>query len=108
HVDPLASTYYFAFNTRIPPFDNVQARQAVNYATDRNALVKTYGGRKLATPPCQVLPPNFPGYKPYCPYTANPGSGRWTAPDMAKAKQLVKASRPPTQPLHAHLDNTEA
>src|SRR3954454_20075758 len=92
HISPLAATFYFAFNTRIPPFDNAKARQAVNYATDRNALVKIYGGPKLATPTCQVLPPNFPGYKPYCPYTANPGSGKWTAPDMAKAKQLGAAS----------------
>ena len=24
-------------------------------------------------PTCQILPPNFPGYKPYCPYTAGYG-----------------------------------
>ena len=44
------------------------------------------------TPTCQILPPNLPGYQPYCPFTANPGSGKWTAPDMAKAQQLVKES----------------
>ena len=38
-----------------------------------------------------MLPPGFPGYKPYCPYTKNPGT-RWSAPDLAKAKQLVKES----------------
>jgi peptide/nickel transport system substrate-binding protein len=92
HINPLTETEYFAFNTRIPPFNNLKARQAVNYATDRKALVKIYGGPKLATPTCQVLPPHFPGYKAYCPYTANPGSGKWTAPDMAKAKQLVTQS----------------
>jgi peptide/nickel transport system substrate-binding protein len=54
--------------------------------------VKIYGGPKLATPSCQVLPPGFPGYKAYCPYTKNPGSGKWTAPDLAKAKQLIAAS----------------
>jgi peptide/nickel transport system substrate-binding protein len=92
HIDPQPATYYFAFNTTIPPFDNLKARQAVNYATDRNALIKLYGGPKLASPTCQVLPPEFPGYKPYCPYTANPGSGKWTGPDMAKARQLVEES----------------
>ena len=56
-----------------PPFNNLKARQAVNYATDRNAIVKIWGGPKLAQPTCQILPPNFPGYKPYCPYTKNPG-----------------------------------
>jgi peptide/nickel transport system substrate-binding protein len=92
HVNPLTAVWYFAFNTRIPPFNNLKARQGVNFATDRNALVKIYGGPKLAVPTCQILPPNFPGYKPFCPYTANPGSGKWTAPDMAKAQQLIDAS----------------
>ena len=93
HVNPLTAVWYVAMNTRIPPFDNLQARQAVNYAMDRNALVKIQGGPQLAVPTCQVLPPNFPGYKPYCPYTANPdSSGKWTAPDMAKAKQLMQQS----------------
>jgi len=53
--------------------------------------VKIFGGPKLATPSCQVLPPAFPGHKDYCPYTKNPGT-HWSAPDMAKAKALVKAS----------------
>jgi peptide/nickel transport system substrate-binding protein len=92
HVNPLTAVWYFAFNTREAPFNNLKARQAVNYATDRNALVKVYGGPKLAVPTCQILPPNFPGYQPYCPYTKNPGSGKWTAPDLTKARQLVTQS----------------
>jgi peptide/nickel transport system substrate-binding protein len=91
YVSPLTAVWYFAFNVRVPPFNNVKARQAVNFATDHNALVKIYGGPKLASPTCQILPPQFPGYKPYCPYTLHPGT-KWTAPDMAKAKALVKAS----------------
>ena len=91
HVNPLTAVWYMAFNVRVPPFNNLKARQAVNYATDRNALVKIYGGPKLAVPTCQILPPNFPGYKPYCPYTKNPGA-KWSAPDLAKAKQLIAAS----------------
>jgi peptide/nickel transport system substrate-binding protein len=92
HVNPLTAVWYWAFNVREKPFDNLKARQAVNYATDRNALVKIYGGPKLAVPTCQILPPNFPGYEPYCPYTKNPGSGKWTAPDLKKARQLVAES----------------
>ena len=91
-VNPLTAVYYFAFNVNEPPFNNLKARQGVNYATDRDALVKSYGGPSTAVPTCQVLPPNFPGYEPYCPYTKNPGSGKWTAPDMAKAKQLIEQS----------------
>jgi peptide/nickel transport system substrate-binding protein len=92
HVNPLTAVWYFAFNTRIPPFNNLKARQGVNYATDRNALVKIYGGPKLAVATCQILPPNFPGYKPYCPYTSGSATDKWTGPDMAKAKQLINAS----------------
>jgi peptide/nickel transport system substrate-binding protein len=92
HVNPLTAVWYFAFNVREAPFNNLKARQAVNYATDRNALVKIYGGPKLAVPTCQILPPNFPGYVPYCPYTAGGATDKWTGPDLAKAKQLVAAS----------------
>ena len=63
----------------------------MSYAVDRNAAVKIFGGPNLATPSCQVLPPGFPGHKDYCPYTKNPGT-KWSAPDLAKAKALVKAS----------------
>jgi peptide/nickel transport system substrate-binding protein len=108
HIFPLYSTFYFAFNTRIPPFNNLQARQAVNYATDRNALVKIYGGPKLNVPTCQVLPPGFAGYKPYCPYTKNPGSGKWTAPDMAKARQLIAASGTKGATVKVNTDTTES
>ena len=95
HVNQLTADYYMAINVRVPPFNNKLARQAVNYAVDRQAMVKIYGGPSLATASCQVLPPGFPGYEQYCPYTANPapnGAGPWTAPDVAKAKQLVQQS----------------
>ncbi len=91
HVSPLTAFWYAPMNVNIPPFNNLKARQAVNYAIDRNAAIKIFGGPKLASPSCQVLPPAFPGYKPYCPYTKNPGT-TWSAPDLAKAKALVKAS----------------
>jgi peptide/nickel transport system substrate-binding protein len=91
-VNPLTSTWYFALNTQRPPFNNLQARQAINYAADRAAYVKIGGGPSLAVPTCQILPPNFPGYKPYCPYTAGTDHTKWTGPDLAKAKQLVKQS----------------
>ena len=107
HINPLTSTWYFAFNVKEKPFDNLKARQGVNFATDRNALVKIAGGPKLAVPTCQVLPPNFPGYVPYCPYTKNPGSGKWTAPDMAKAQQLINASGTKGTAVKVNTDTTD-
>jgi peptide/nickel transport system substrate-binding protein len=104
HVNTLTADYYFALNTRRPPFNNLQARQAINYAANRTAYVKIYGGPSLAVPTCQVLPPNFPSYAPYCPYTSGSSHTKWTGPDLAKAKQLVQQSH--TAGMKVVVDST--
>ena len=91
HVHTLLAYYYVPMNVNIPPFNNVKARQAVAYAVDRKALVGLFGGPNLANPLCQQLPVGMPGHEDYCPFTVDPGS-KWTAPDMAKAKQLIEES----------------
>jgi peptide/nickel transport system substrate-binding protein len=91
HVNTLTADWYFALNTRTPPFNNVMARQAINYAANRTAYVKIAGGPSLAVPACQILPPNFPSYVPYCPYTTG-AQTVWSGPNLSKAKALVKAS----------------
>ena len=91
HLNTLTAWWYAPMNTNLPPFDNEKARQAVNFALDRNALVNLFGGPVLATPVCQVLPPGFPGHVDYCPYTKDPGA-KWSAPDLEKAKALVEES----------------
>jgi peptide/nickel transport system substrate-binding protein len=75
-----ANLYYFFMNNRVAPFDNLKVRQAVNYAVDRSALVRVYGG--LGQPTENVLPPTYPQYKKLNMYPHN----------LAKAKQLVAAS----------------
>ena len=75
-----ANTYYFFMNNKVPPFDNLKARQAVEYAIDRTALVRVYGG--LGQPTENILPPTYPSYKKHDLYPFN----------LAKAKQLVAAS----------------
>jgi peptide/nickel transport system substrate-binding protein len=81
------STYYMFMNTRVAPFDNLQVRQAVNYALDKRALQRIFGG--LLAPSCNFLPPGMKGYTKIdpCPY-GDPTQ----APDTAKAKQLIQAS----------------
>ncbi|HEY2509008.1 MAG TPA: ABC transporter substrate-binding protein [Streptosporangiaceae bacterium] len=91
HVNTLTADYYMALNTTRAPFNNLDARQAINYAANRAAYVKIYGGSSLAVPACQILPPNFPSYKPFCPYTSG-AQTVWSGPDLTKAKALVKAS----------------
>jgi YVTN family beta-propeller protein len=92
HVAPSPTTTYVFLNTRVAPFDDVRVRRALNFAIDRTAIVSASGGPEQAQPSCQVLPPGLPGYVPYCPYTLRPGSGAWSAPDLARAQQLVRAS----------------
>src|SRR4249919_733116 len=106
HLNLLTAFWYLPMNVNIPPFNNVKARQAVNLAINRKATIDIFGGPKLASASCQVLPPGFPGYKPYCPYTKNPGT-RWSAPDLAKAKRLIQESGTAGQPVSVYSADDE-
>ena len=89
HLSPRPNTTYMSLDTKAPPFDDIRVRRALNLAVDRGIIETLAGGDIRAT--CQILPPNLPGYAPYCPYTRNPG-GAWTAPDLPKAQELVDRS----------------
>ena len=69
HSTPFGGVSYLMLNTRRPPFNNLLARRAISFALDRRKIVAINGGELLAQPTCQVLPPTFQGYRPYCPYT---------------------------------------
>jgi len=86
-------TDYVFLNTRQPPFTNLEARRAVDYAIDRARLVQLdqeAPGQETVT--CQILPADFPGHQNYCPYTTGPKDGSWHGPDVTKALRLVKDS----------------
>lgn len=72
---------YFSMNERKYPFNKLAVRQAVNYATDRQALVKIFGGQGNATE--NIIPPGFG--KAYRKHTYYPY-------DLAKARQLITAA----------------
>jgi glutathione transport system substrate-binding protein len=74
-----AAVFWVALNTKLKPTDDVRVRQALNYATDRDALVKTllYG---YATPANSPLAPVTFGYDPTCPGYPH---------DVAKARDLL-------------------
>jgi peptide/nickel transport system substrate-binding protein len=81
---PIPSTFYFFLNTRTAPFNNPLARQAVNLALDRRALSRLASG--FLQPGCFFLPEGITGHPTGpCPY-GQPDQ----APDVAKAKALVK------------------
>ncbi len=79
--EPIPSTFYFFMNTTKAPFNNPAARQAVNYAIDRQAMVRLASG--FLKPGCFFLPEGIVGHPTSaCPYG--------TTPNLAKAQQLVK------------------
>jgi peptide/nickel transport system substrate-binding protein len=90
HVAPPLATWLEFMNPSRPPFDDIRVRDAINLATDRAALVDTWGGPLTATVTCQLLPPGFAGYERYCPWTVDPGAnGNWLGPDLGRARALI-------------------
>ena len=91
YIEPTDSVNWLILNTRAAPFNDLRVRQALSYAIDRGKITRLLqtGGQ----PTCQMLTPFILGYRPYCPYTLNPSSsGRWTAPNLAKAERLIAAT----------------
>lgn len=82
HEFPTNSTFYFFMNASVPPFNNIKARQALNYAIDINAINRLQGG--VLAPTNNILPPGVPGY------VKSPNL--YPGPNLAKAKQLVTES----------------
>jgi YVTN family beta-propeller protein len=92
HPGLKTSTDFVFLNTRLPPFTNIKARQAVNYAIDRARIIQLLQQGGEAAPTCQILPADFPDHLGYCPYTTGPKNGIWHDPDVARARQLAKES----------------
>ncbi|MBV9605524.1 MAG: ABC transporter substrate-binding protein [Solirubrobacterales bacterium] len=79
--EPSTSPYDIQFNTKIPPFNNIKAREAIYYATDTPLLdQKLFGNvypvtESFTAPGGLFYEPSVPGYLTY---------------NLAKAKALVK------------------
>jgi peptide/nickel transport system substrate-binding protein len=91
---PRNNVTYFSMNSRKPPFDKLAVRQAVNYAIDRNALVKIFGGQGI--PSETVLPPGFgSSYQEHHLYPHN----------VTKAKQLIASAGATGAPVQVWTTN---
>ena len=99
HSHPYLGTYYFAFNTRKPPFDDVRVRQALSMAIDRRWLAEQMvnAGNE---PAWGLLPASLRGGTAYRPDWLG-----WYPPKrMMEAKSLLaRAGFGPQNPLRFEI-----
>jgi peptide/nickel transport system substrate-binding protein len=86
---PLASVYYMFMNTAVAPFNNKDARTAVNMAMDRTALARLSSG--ALTPGCNFLPPTIVGHADGACSFGDPAVVPSDA-TVAKAKAMIAAA----------------
>jgi oligopeptide transport system substrate-binding protein len=80
-VKPIAGTYWYKFQTEVPPLNNKNIRKALSYSINRKAIVEniTQGGQipAMAAVPPSMIPENEQGY--------------FADADLAKAKEFLQA-----------------
>lgn len=98
-VTPYLYSYYYEFNTKKAPFDNLKVREALSYAVDRDVIAKFVVG-KGETPAYNFTPLATNGLK-----VDMPDYSKLTQKErVAKAKELLKeAGYGPDPPLKFNL-----
>lgn len=80
---PAFEISYMGMNSNVPPFDDRNVRQALNYAIDKELIARVVL-QDLSIPAQGILPPGFPGYNPEI---------QGYEFDPAKAMQLLRDSK---------------
>lgn len=83
HKNPALSTYYYALNTREPPFNNIKVRRAVALALDKTALVEKVKGQ-WDTAAYSFTPPAIGGG-----VLKRPESATWTQKKRIQAAKTL-------------------
>jgi peptide/nickel transport system substrate-binding protein len=78
---------YLVFNMLSGPTKNLKVRQAIEYAIDKVAIAKIYGGTALNPPITTAIPPGNIGYQNYNLYPTPGNNG-----DPAKCKSMLAAA----------------
>jgi peptide/nickel transport system substrate-binding protein len=81
------SNPYLVFNMTTGPTANIKVRQAIQYAIDKTAIAKIYGGTTLNPPITTAIPPGNIGYQDYNLYPTPNNAG-----DPAKCKSMLAAA----------------
>ncbi|MFM9853868.1 MAG: ABC transporter substrate-binding protein [Sphingomonadaceae bacterium] len=87
HIAPYRGAYYFAFNTRRAPFNDVRVRRALSLATERVWIAQSLIATGI-TPAWGIVPPGITGLADYRPaWSAWPRAKR-----LATARALLRAA----------------
>ncbi|SCG73000.1 ABC transporter substrate-binding protein [Micromonospora humi] len=96
-LSPTPSANQLVINTQ--RVKDLKVRQALNYAIDREGLVKALGGQTVAQPMTTLMPPSTIGYKAYDAYPAGANG------NPEKAKELLGGQTP--ELVLGAADNTD-
>jgi ABC-type transport system substrate-binding protein len=81
---PVGASEFLSLNVEMPPFDDLKVRQAMNYAINKDKLIRLMHG--MVMPAAGILPSTMPGFNPNL---------KGYAYDPAKARQLLAESGHP-------------
>ena len=94
--DPTQYVWYYSINNQ--RIKDLNVRKALNYALDKDAVLKAIGGTPAGTPATTLLSPTVAGFEKYDAFNA-PATG-----DPAKVKEMLGGTTPP--PLVLAYSNT--
>src|SRR5438128_3800377 len=86
---PELTTYYYAMNYLVKPFDNIHIRQAFDLAIDKDILVEAIWHKAFLST-CNIVPQGMPGHNSEltCPDGQNMTNGNLTQAKMLFAQGL--------------------
>lgn len=84
-------TWIYCLASSVAPLDDVHARRAVHYATDKAAMQEAYGGTVCGDLATTILPPTIEGYTPADRYPVGPDG---TGDLEAARRELALAGMP--------------
>ncbi|MDZ7588874.1 MAG: peptide ABC transporter substrate-binding protein [Parasphingorhabdus sp.] len=99
HATPYLGSYYFVFNTRVKPFDDVRVRTALAMTIEQRWIAEKLFGTGLL-PAWGFLPPGIDDAQPYQPVWQD-----WSrARRLAQAAQMLRsAGYGPSRPLRFEI-----
>ncbi|MEE3918507.1 ABC transporter substrate-binding protein [Micromonospora sp. BRA006-A] len=106
-LSPTPSANQLVINTQ--RVKDLKIRQALNYAIDREGLVKALGGQTVAQPITTLMPPSTIGYKAYDAYRRAP-TATWRRPRSCSAarRRSWSSVSPTTRPSRRRRSSSRA